>query len=47
MRKVKNTFPKTYLLEDLDGSPIQSGFYKKEPKKHYSLWLGFLRTSWI
>jgi len=30
---VKNTYPKTYLLEDLDGSPIQGGFYKEELKK--------------
>jgi len=28
-----NTNPKTYLLEDLDGSPNQGGFYKEELKK--------------
>jgi len=33
IRKVKNTYPKTYLLEDLDGSPIQGGFNKEELKK--------------
>jgi len=32
IRKVKNTYPKTYLLEGLDGSPIQGGFYKEELK---------------
>jgi len=30
---VKNTYPKIYLLEDLDGNPIQGGFYKEELKK--------------
>jgi len=34
IRKVKSTYPKTYLLEDLDGSPIQGGFYKEEIKKN-------------
>jgi len=32
IRKVRNTYPKTYLLEDLDGSPIQGVFYKEELK---------------
>jgi len=31
--EVKNTYPKTYLLEDLDGTLIQGGFYKEELKK--------------
>jgi len=26
IRKVKNTYPTTYILEDLDGRPIQGGF---------------------
>jgi len=30
---VNNNYLKTYLLEDLDGSPIQGGFYKEELKK--------------
>jgi len=34
IRRVKNTFPKTYLLEDLDGSPIQGRVYKEELKKN-------------
>jgi len=33
IRKVKNTYPETSLLDDLDGSPIQGGFYKEELKK--------------
>jgi len=33
IRKVQNTFPTTYLLEDLKGDPVQGGFYKQEIKK--------------
>lgn len=31
--KVQNTFPTTYLLDDLKGNPIKGGFYKEELKK--------------
>jgi len=30
-----NTYPKTYLLEDLDGSPIQGGFCKELNKTRF------------
>lgn len=33
IRNVRNTFPTTYLLEDLKGTPIQGGFYAEEIKK--------------
>jgi len=33
IRKVQNTSPTTYLLEDLKGDPVQGGFYKQEIKK--------------
>jgi len=36
IRKVKNTYPKTYLLEDLDSSPIRGIFYIEDLKKKIS-----------
>jgi len=35
IRKVKNTYPKTYLLEDLDSSPIRGIFYIEDLKKKF------------
>lgn len=31
--KVQNTYPTTYLLEDLNGNPVKGGFYREELKK--------------
>jgi hypothetical protein len=33
IRKIQRTYPTTYLLDDLNGNPIQGGFYRQEIKK--------------
>ena len=49
IKKVKNTVPWTYVINDLNGEEIVETFYEKELHKLYVKWKGYDSSfnSWI